>query len=137
MAMSLAGSNRKVVADINVTPMADIMIVLLIIFMVATPVLVGSPVRLPSAVHASERRGLRVEVAVHTGGEISAEGLTFASPESLGDWIAARRAGGLDQVVFIQADRGAAYSTVAPVLAACRQAGVAEIALATERQAQP
>jgi biopolymer transport protein ExbD len=60
MAMSLAGNNRRVVADINVTPMADIMIVLLIIFMVATPVLVRAPVRLPSAAHARERKGQRV-----------------------------------------------------------------------------
>lgn len=137
MALSPTGPNRAVIADINVTPMADVMIVLLIIFMVATPVLVSAPVRLPSAVHPSEQKGPRLEVVVRATGEIAAGGLAFTDPASLAEWISARRAGGLAQLVLVQADRGVAYAAVAPVLAACRQAGVEEIALATESRPLP
>ena len=137
MAMSLTGRNRTVIADINVTPMADVMIVLLIIFMVATPVLLNAPVRLPLAVHPAEHKGRPLEVVVRATGEIAAGGLAFSGPESLAEWIAARRAGGLEQVVLVQADRSVAYAAVAPVLAGCRQAGVEEIALAVERRALP
>ncbi len=117
--------------------MADVMIVLLIIFMVATPVLVGAPVRLPSAANPAEQKGQRLEVVVRATGQIAAGGLAFTDPESLGEWISARRAGGLVQLVLVQADRGVAYAAVAPVLAACRQAGVEKIALAAERRPGP
>jgi biopolymer transport protein TolR len=134
MAMGPARGKRTPIADINVTPMADVMIVLLVIFMLATPVLVRPPVSLPDAAHAIERKEQRVEVVVRASGEIAADGLVFAGPQSLTDWLSARRAGGLTQIVLVQADRGAAYGAVAPVLAACRQAGVEEIALAAEHR---
>ncbi len=63
MAMSVAGPKGAVITDINVTPMADVMIVLLINFMVATPVLVRAPVQLPTAVHPTEQKE-RLEVVV-------------------------------------------------------------------------
>ena len=136
MAMSASGGKRGVIADINVTPMADVMIVLLIIFMVATPVLVSTPVQLPTAVHPTEQKEERLEVVVRAAGGISAGGLTFGGPDSLAEWMSARRAGGLPQRVLLQADRGVAYGAVVPVLAACRQAGVEEIALAAEPRAE-
>ena len=134
--MRVPGSKRAPIADINVTPMADVMIVLLIIFMVATPVLVRAPVRLPTAVHLKEKNGERLEVVVRATGEITAGGLTFGGPDSLAAWISARRGGGMSELVVLQADRGVAYRAVAPVLAACRQAGVDTIALAAERRAE-
>ena len=53
MAMTVGAGRKGAIAEINVTPMADVMIVLLIIFMVATPIIAGSPVRLPDAAHAA------------------------------------------------------------------------------------
>jgi biopolymer transport protein TolR len=135
MAMSVAGPKRAVMAEINVTPMADVMIVLLIIFMVATPVLVHAPVQLPTAVHPTEQKE-RLEVVVRAAGEIAAGGLTFSGPDSLAEWISARRAGGMQQRVLLQADRGVAYGAVLSVLTACREARVEEIALAAERRAE-
>ncbi|HKC13765.1 MAG TPA: biopolymer transporter ExbD [Vicinamibacteria bacterium] len=135
MAMSVAGPKGAVITDINVTPMADVMIVLLINFMVATPVLVRAPVQLPTAVHPTEQKE-RLEVVVRATGEITAGGLTFGGPDSLAEWIAARRAGGMPQRVLLQADRGVAYGVVASVLAGCREARVEEVALAAERRAE-
>src|SRR5262245_64114304 len=57
MSMAVGGGKKGVMADINVTPMADIMIVLLIIFMVITPMLQkGVDVRLPTASNTKERK---------------------------------------------------------------------------------
>jgi biopolymer transport protein ExbD len=135
MAMSVGRPGPGAIAEINVTPMADVMIVLLIIFMVATPVIVGAPVRLPPARHAVDHRQERLELVVRASGEIVAGGLPFSGADTLAEWISARRSSGVDAVVLVQADRGVAYGEVARVLSACRGAGVAEIALATERRA--
>jgi biopolymer transport protein ExbD len=137
MAMSVGRPRQGAIADINVTPMADVMIVLLIIFMVATPVIVGAPVRLPPALHGVDQRQERLEVVVRVSGEVTAGGLAFSGADSLAEWISARRSSGAETVVLLQADRGVRYGEVARVLSACRRAGVADVALATERRAQP
>jgi biopolymer transport protein ExbD len=135
MAMSVGRPRNGAMADINVTPMADVMIVLLIIFMVATPVIVGAPVRLPEATHPVEQRDERLELVVRVDGSVTAGGLAFSGADALGEWISVRRSAGAESVVLVQADRGVAYGDVARVLSACRRAGVEEIALATERRA--
>jgi biopolymer transport protein ExbD len=135
MAISVGQPRTGAIAEINVTPMADVMIVLLIIFMVATPVIVGAPVRLPGATHSTEHKEERLEVVVRATGAVTAGGLAFSGADALGEWISARRSSGAAPVVLVQADRGVAYAEVARVLAACRRAGVDEIALATERRA--
>jgi biopolymer transport protein ExbD len=133
--MTVGRPRRGAIADINVTPMADVMIVLLIIFMVATPVIVGAPVRLPPAFNGTDQRQERLEVVVHASGAVTAAGLELSGSDALAEWIAARRASGGEAVVLVQADRGVAYREVARVLSACRRAGVADVALATERRA--
>jgi biopolymer transport protein ExbD len=133
MAMSVGRRQNGAIAEINVTPMADVMIVLLIIFMVMTPVIVA-PVRLPDAAHATEQKGERIEVVLGTNGFITAGQETFGSPEAFGDYLAVRAAGGAGPTVLILADRGVAYTEVARVLAACRKAGTLEVALAARRQ---
>ncbi|HET6899567.1 MAG TPA: biopolymer transporter ExbD, partial [Vicinamibacteria bacterium] len=67
MAMQ-AGGRRAVVSDINVTPMADIMIVLLIIFMVAISQLSTPPVALPEASHTREAAKEAIPVVVTANG---------------------------------------------------------------------
>jgi biopolymer transport protein ExbD len=133
MAMNVGRRQNGAIAEINVTPMADVMIVLLIIFMVMTPV-IGTPVRLPDAAHATEQKGERIEVVLGTNGFITAGKETFGSAEAFGDYLAVRSAGGTGPTVLIQADRGVAYTEVARVLAACRKAGTLEVALAARRQ---
>jgi biopolymer transport protein TolR len=134
MSMSLGRPRREFLAEINVTPMADVMIVLLIIFMVATPVIVGPPVRLPAARNGADQRQERIEVVVRASGAVTADGLELSGGDALGEWISVRRASGAETVVLVQADRGVAYREVASVLSACREAGVADVALATERR---
>lgn len=135
MAMGVGRPRKGAMADINVTPMADVMIVLLIIFMVATPLIVRSPVPLPDAAHAVDRPGERLEIVVRSTGAIELGGIPFADTEGLVDYITARRSlSASPGAVLVQADRDALYENVAGVLSACRQAGVPLVALAAERR---
>ncbi len=120
------------IADINVTPMADVMIVLLIIFMVATPIIARPPVRLPDATHLRQHAGEKAEIVLRGGGAVTIDGVSLASTDLLAEYLGARTLVPESLLVLIQADREASYSELARVLAACRQARVGEVALAAE-----
>jgi biopolymer transport protein ExbD len=132
MSMSVGGPRKGAIAEINVTPMADVMIVLLIIFMVATPIIARSPVHLPLAASARDEAGERVEIVVRSDGSLALGGAPIALP-LVAEVLASRTAGGTRGSVLVQADRDASYSDVARVLAACRTAGFSDVALAAQQ----
>ena len=125
------GGRRAVVSDINVTPMADIMIVLLIIFMVAITQLNTPPVPLPEASHGREAAKEAIALVVTAGGAQIGKDAPM-DPETLATYLSARVQTSRTAVaVLIQADRDVEYAPVARVLQACRAAGVEEVGLAT------
>ncbi len=132
MAISVGRPRGGAISEINVTPMADVMIVLLIIFMVMTPFVVQPPVQLPSALHTREHARDRVEIVVRATGTITAGDEALPSAEALADHLLLRAARGAPLLVLVQADRSVGYAEVARVLAACRRAGVQEVALAAQ-----
>jgi biopolymer transport protein ExbD len=132
MALSVGRPRGGAIAEINVTPMADVMIVLLIIFMVTAPLIVGPPVHLPSATHPTEHKGETLEVALHADGRILVEGVPLADALSLGEYLEARASATQSLLLLVQADREVAYRDLERVLTACRTSGASEIALATE-----
>jgi biopolymer transport protein ExbD len=136
MAMNVGARRGGVMAEINVTPMADVMIVLLIIFMVATPLIVASPVALPQAAQALERKGDDLKIVVKARGEILVGEAAFGDAAALGAFVRERiaAAGERRSVVLIQADRDVSYREVAGVIEACRAAGAEQVGLATERK---
>lgn len=126
-------------AGINVTPMADIIIVLLIIFMVMTPLIENGQVRnLPPAGHSRERKQTADTVVVSMTGD----GATYLgqrrldTPGQLLPAVQALLAGAAeaDRVVYIKADEGLAYSEVRRVMDVCREAGAQEVALIARRR---
>jgi biopolymer transport protein ExbD len=136
MAMEM-GRRGGALAGINVTPMADIMIVLLIIFMVMTPLIDAERVKhLPPAAHSQERKEAADTVVL----SMTAEGATYLGPRrleagQLQDELQALLASGAgDRVVYIKADEGLAYSRVQRVMDTCRAAGADEIALISRRK---
>jgi biopolymer transport protein ExbD len=132
LALSVGRPRDGAIADINVTPMADVMIVLLIIFMVATPIIARAPVKLPEATHLSQHKGEKLEIVLRRGGGIAIDGVSLASAELLAEYMVARSPVPESLLVLIQADRDTSYAEVARVLAACRHARVGEVALAAE-----
>jgi biopolymer transport protein TolR len=141
MAMAVGGKKGGAMADINVTPMADIMIVLLIIFMVITPMLQkGVDVKLPIAGNTKERKdeSKSITVAVRKDAVVF---LGSAKIENRADLVPQLKER-LDELpegskmIYLKADRELEYSEVMKVMDLCREAGVEEVALITDRRVQ-
>jgi len=141
MSMGVGDKKGSVIADINVTPMADIMIVLLIIFMVITPMLQkGVDVKLPMASNTKERKEevKSITVAVRKDNIAYLGKNPYPNLQDLVPQIKEL----LDELpegqkmVYLKADSGLMYSEVMKVMDACREAGVEEIALIAESKVQ-
>jgi biopolymer transport protein ExbD len=132
-----AGGHGGVTGDINVTPLCDIMLVILIIFMVITPMLQkGVDVKLPPAAYALDHPDNEdtVTLAIRVDRQLFLDMLPV--PES--DLIAAIREKfdvRTDKTLFLKADENLDYGDVLNVMDLCRDGGVEEIALITERMA--
>jgi biopolymer transport protein ExbD len=116
--------------EINVTPLVDVCLVLLIIFMVVTPVLVtGMPVRLPDS---STAEGLAKQPMHIT---ITADRIVFVDSVAIRvdqlDSELRRRSDEHRRPVVVRADKTLAYGEVTQVLDACRAAGFENVGLAT------
>jgi biopolymer transport protein TolR len=141
MAMAVGGKKGGPMADINVTPMADIMIVLLIIFMVITPLLQkGIDVKLPEAGNTKERKDepKMIVVAIKKDTTTYLGGIKLDNQSELGPQIKERLQDLPEgsRMIYLKADEGLAYSEVMKVMDICREAGVEEVALIAERKVQ-
>ena len=141
MAMDVGGNKGGPMADINVTPMADIMIVLLIIFMVITPMLQkGVDVKLPQAGNTKERKDepKTIVVAIKKDTTTYLGSMKLASQADLLPQVKERlqdlSEGG--RMIYLKADEQLPYSEVMKVMDLCREAGVEEVALIAERKVQ-
>jgi biopolymer transport protein ExbD/biopolymer transport protein TolR len=139
--MSLAKRNEgaKVNSDINVTPMVDVMLVLLIIFMVVTPMLqkgvsvdlakVNNPEQMPDA----DKEDALI-VAVMRTGDVFFGNDKLASLETLTGKIKDRLANKSDKRVYIRADQRAKFGRVVEVVDDIRAAGVDQLGLLTDQR---
>ena len=129
------GKAGDVNANINVTPLCDIMLVLLIIFMVVTPMLQkGVDVKLPPAAYAADHPDNEdtVTLAVRVDGQMFLDMM----PVPRSDVVASIREKfdvRTDKTIFLKADENLDYGDVLQVMDLCREGGVEEIALITER----
>ncbi|HMB47307.1 MAG TPA: protein TolR [Afifellaceae bacterium] len=120
------------IAEINVTPFVDVMLVLLIVFMVAAPLLtVGVPIDLPET-QAKPLEGdvEPVTVSVHADGRIFLQDKEI-SPEKLVATLQAIAANGLEERIFVRGDRQADYGTMMQVMGRLNAAGYKRIGLVT------
>jgi biopolymer transport protein ExbD len=121
-------------AEINVTPLVDVVLVLLVIFMVVTPLLKQeTPIDLPvtkSSQAASDARQLTLAIAAD--GSLTLDGEALAR-ERLAERLESVFAGRTDRTVFLVADRSLPYATVVEVIDACRAGGVSTIGLVTQK----
>ena len=130
------GRRKPVVAEINVTPMVDVMLVLLIIFMVAAPLLtVGVPLDLPQTQAKSLENNDKtpVQLSVDTAGKVFINDTEVAMSELIPKLKAITEArGGMDERIYMRADKKADYGTVARVMGQLSGAGFKRLALVTE-----
>jgi len=121
-------------AEINVTPFIDVMLVLLIVFMITAPLLsAGVQVDLPKteAGPVSDKDEKPLEVAVNKQGDIFI-GETKVSKEELTIKLSAITGDDFERRVFIKADQGISYGDVMGVLGSINKAGYKKVALITE-----
>jgi biopolymer transport protein TolR len=140
MSMAVGGKKGGAMSEINVTPMADIMIVLLIIFMVITPMLQkGVDVKLPSAGNTKERNDQKtIEVAIKKDTTTFLKGLKLERQEELVGKLkeALEERADTQRLVYLKADHELPYEEVMKVMDLCREAGVEEVALIAEQKVQ-
>ncbi len=144
MAMNVAGSSggggrrgrrRAVMAEINVTPMVDVMLVLLIIFMVSAPLLtVGVPLDLPQTQAKSlDQDKNPLTLSVNLKGQVFLNDNEIALNDLVPKFKAITDArGGLDERIFVRGDKKVDYGTVMKVMGRLSQAGFRRVALVTE-----
>src|SRR6202158_2052237 len=134
MAFHLRDEQDEVMGDINVTPLVDVMLVLLIIFMVATPMLhQGIQVALPRA----EARNLPLKVQDPIVLSINRDGQVYLRDarvqlSELADRIKERLAGRPDDTVFLKGDRGRPYGRGSEALGPLPPRGVVQRGKATQ-----
>ena len=126
---------RPVMAEINVTPMVDVMLVLLIIFMVSAPLLtVGVPIDLPQTQAKSldqDRQPLTVSVSLD--GKVFLQNSEIPIDELVPKLKAVTDArGGFDERIYVRGDRKVDYGTVMRVMGRLSSAGFRRVALVTE-----
>ena len=143
MAMNVAGSSgggrrgrrKPVMAEINVTPMVDVMLVLLIIFMVSAPLLtVGVPLDLPQTQAKSlEQDKTPLQLSVDTSGKVFINDTEVSMTDLIPKLKAITDArGGMEERIYMRADKKADYGTVAKVMGQLSGAGFKHLALVTE-----
>ena len=127
---------RPVMAEINVTPMVDVMLVLLIIFMISAPLLtVGVPIDLPqtqaSSLDQADKEPLAVSVT--TNGQVFLQN-TEIKLEELAPKLKAITAarGGNEERIYVRGDKTVDYGTMMKIMGRLSAAGFRKVALVTE-----
>jgi biopolymer transport protein ExbD/biopolymer transport protein TolR len=131
------------VADINVTPMVDVMLVVMIIFMVITPMLnKGANIELPKARNpialpdADKEDAVKVSITRDSQVYLS-PGLQRVNPEDLAPKVRDLLENRTSRVVYLRADQRAKYGKVEDVVDNLRSAGVDQLGLLTEQDLTP
>ncbi|MEA2934127.1 MAG: biopolymer transport protein TolR [Variibacter sp.] len=129
------GHRAGVMAEINVTPLVDVMLVLLIIFMVSAPLLtVGVPIDLPQ----TQAKGLDQDrepltLSVNNEGKVFLQSTEIPLNELVSKLQAITQArAGLDERIYVRGDRKVDYGTVMKVMGRLSTAGYKRVALVTE-----
>jgi biopolymer transport protein TolR len=136
MAASTGGSGRQTLTEINVTPLVDVMLVLLIIFMVTAPLIQqGVEVSLPEArakaVEAEEQKlvlSIRADKTMYLGTSDDAAKIPL---DGLEDKLRANVRAQRDKELYLYADKGLPYGFVVDVMATVQRAGIVNVGMIT------
>jgi biopolymer transport protein TolR len=126
---------RAVMSEINVTPMVDVMLVLLIIFMVSAPLLtVGVPIDLPQTQAKSlEQDKEPLTISVNEKGQIYLQNAEIAVDDLVAKLEAVAQArGGTDARIYVRGDKRVDYGSMMKVMGRLSAAGFHRVALVTE-----
>jgi biopolymer transport protein TolR len=134
-AVSSRGRGRRTIAEINMVPFIDVMLVLLIIFMVTAPMITPSMVDLPSVGKAAKQPDKVIQVVIQKDErlELVREGKTDSASLSSVPSSVKKLIGPSDNTaVVISADRTVKYETVVKVMDSLQRAGIARVGLSVQ-----
>ena len=131
---SSGGDEDEVVSTINTTPLVDVMLVLLIIFLITIPVVTTSiPVKLPKEVNeVRETKPENIVISVDAAGGIYWNELKISGNAALIDRLKKISVLTPQPEVQIRGDGGAQYNSVGRIIYACQRAGIAKVGFITE-----
>ncbi|MCC6219709.1 MAG: protein TolR [Deltaproteobacteria bacterium] len=134
MAFDEPGQDSGALSQINVTPLVDVMLVMLVIFMVAAPILQqGVELELPRETIAPiEGEGEQLVVSIDAKGLVYIGAGNLVEVAKLGKRVGAIIKDRADKRVFIRADKKVAYGHVMEVMGEIRRAGIEKVGLVTE-----
>ena len=136
MAMNVgsSGEEDEINATINTTPLVDVMLVLLIIFLITIPVVVHTvAVTLPKETNiARQTKPENIEISVNRDGDIFWNGQAVADSEALFQRLAKIGVLNPQPEVHIRGDEKSRYESVGRVVFACQRAGIMKISFVTE-----
>ncbi len=134
-AVSSRGRGRRTIAEINMVPFIDVMLVLLIIFMVTAPMITPSMVDLPSVGKAAKQPDKVVQVVIQKDErlELVSDGKTnSANLNTVADSVKGLVGASDNTAVVISADRTVKYETVVKVMDSLQRAGIARVGLSVQ-----
>ncbi len=136
MAMDVGGAKGGLKSDINVTPLVDVMLVLLIIMMLIAPMLhQGVPVNLPLADNTEDKPETQEQTVLHidAGNRFYVNGIEYSRNE-VADRVQAILENRSERIVLIKGDQDASYSAIMAAMDNLRKVGIEDIGLITERK---
>jgi biopolymer transport protein TolR len=139
MAMDTGGSKGSVKSDINVTPLVDVMLVLLIIMMLIAPMLQqGVAVQMPEAANTGEKPDTQDQtvVAIDSRGAFYVNAIPV-TPDDLIPRVQRVLEDKKEKIVYLKGDKDAKYSAIMDAMDAFRKAQIENIALITEKKNKP
>ena len=138
MSMDVGGAKGGVKADINVTPLVDVMLVLLIIVMLVAPMLQkGVDVQLPEANNTKDKPDTQDQTVVHVDANslLYVNGLKFGSQAEVVSRLQEILERATDRTVYLKGDKMAPYGAIMNMMDALRKAGIETVGLITEKRA--
>jgi biopolymer transport protein ExbD len=139
MAMDVGGAKGGPKSDINVTPLVDVMLVLLIIMMLIAPMLQkGVPVTLPLADNTVDKPETQNQtvLAVDSKNKFYVDGIEVER-SMMADRVKTKLEDKTERIVLIKGDQDASYSAIMAAMDDLRKVGIEDIGLITERKSRP
>jgi len=138
MSMSITGGDPgeddKAISEINVTPLVDVMLVLLIIFLITIPVITQSvKVELPKAANIpTQTKPENINIAVDKEGNVYWNTMLVPTQEALLDRIKAVAVMDPQPEIHVRGDRATAYEHIGRVIVLCQRGGIQKVGFITE-----
>ncbi len=134
----MAGANidsDDPITDINITPLVDVCLVLVIIFMVTAPLFSDPPIKvdLPSAHTHEGEEADKITITLSKEGEYAIDAQKFGDPKLLGEALKASLAQKESKMVVLRADKDALHGQLTDLMARAKDAGAQSLTIATEQ----